>query len=98
VRQLRLKKREPSRTEQDILDEQPEHDEAMAMCVEAWHDLHSERPLGMAGAGLIPWRAMLEWARFHRLDREATKVVITVLRKLDHDRAEREASRAALKG
>jgi hypothetical protein len=98
VRQLRLKHREPSRSERDILDEQPETDEAVSVCVEAWHDLHSERPLGMAGAGLIPWRSMLEWARFHGLDREAAKVLITVLRKLDHDRAEREASKAALKG
>jgi hypothetical protein len=44
-------------------------------------------------AGPIPWTAIVEWARFHGLDREATGVLVTVIRRLDNDRAEREASK-----
>jgi hypothetical protein len=65
------------------------------LLVRAWHELHSCRPQGFSGAGLIPWTAIIEWCRFRGLDREATLLVVDVIRKLDHDRAEREASRAA---
>jgi hypothetical protein len=43
--------------------------------------------------GPIPWTAMIAWARFHGLDREATGVLVAVIRRLDNDRAERDASK-----
>jgi hypothetical protein len=63
------------------------------MCVHAWHDLHSERQLGFSGAGLIPWSRIVEWCRLRGFDREATLLIVAVIRKQDHDRAEREASK-----
>jgi hypothetical protein len=62
------------------------------MCLRAWGDLSTCRPIGMA-VGFIPWTAIIEWARFHGLDREATQILVDVIRKLDHDRAERDASK-----
>ncbi len=97
LRQMRIKKREASPDERAIIGGQPDQDDAMGLCVQAWHDLHSERPIGMGGAGLIPFTSVLTWAQFHCLDRDVTTILITVLRKLDHDRAEREASKANLR-
>lgn len=65
----------------------------MLLCIEAWEDLHSCRPVGFAGAGLIPWTAIVEWCRFRELDRDVMQMLVMVLRKLDYDRAEREASK-----
>jgi hypothetical protein len=58
------------------------------LCLRAWHDLHSERSQGFAGAGLIPWSSIIEWADVHGLDRESALLLVDVIRRLDHDRAE----------
>lgn len=97
VRQLRLKRRPPSATEREIIDAQPEIDEAIGIVLAAWRDLGTCRPIGMAGAGPIPWTAIVTWADRQALDHDATELLVSVLRRLDADRAEREASRAALK-
>ena len=62
----------------------------------AWHDLNTCRAIGMA-VGPIPWTAIVAWCEFHELDRDAAMQLIHVIRKLDNDRAEREASERALK-
>lgn len=92
MRQLRLRRRPASPDEQAILDRQPPHDDGVALCLTAWAELSTCRPIGMA-VGPIPWTAIIEWARFHGLDREATGVLVSVIRRLDNDRAEREHSK-----
>lgn len=66
----------------------------MDACLRAWHDLSTCRQVGMS-QGPIPFTAMLEWARFYRLDREATLLVWAVVRRLDRDHLERVASKGA---
>ena len=61
----------------------------------AWHDLGTCRPIGMS-AGAIPWTAIVAWADFHQFDREATAMLIHVIRTLDNDRAEAAAAKARL--
>lgn len=79
-----------------MLAEEPEQDAAMAICLSAWRDLSTCRPIGMA-VGPVPFTALLEWARFHSLDREATRIVWSVVRRIDADRAEAEASKDRLR-
>ncbi len=95
IRVSRGKPDAPTPIEQGILDEQPEVDDAMRLCIQAWQDLGTERPIGIAGAGVIPFRATLAWAQYHRLDRDATEILMTVINRLDCDRAQREASKAS---
>lgn len=94
---MRLHRRDPYPDEERILAGQPPIDVAMRMCVRAWRDLGTCRQVGMA-VGAIPFTAILTWAEFHRLDRDATTVLIDVVQKLDRDFAEREASKHALRG
>ncbi len=77
---------------------QPRMDAAMLMCVECWHDLASCRADGYSGRGQIPFTAILAWSDFKQLDRDLTAMLITVIRRLDYDRTEREASRRSLGG
>jgi hypothetical protein len=62
-------------------------------CLHAWADLGTERPVGMS-VGLIPWRAIVAWCQFHLFDREATQIMIYVIRTLDADQAEARAAQA----
>lgn len=110
--QLREKDREPKPgTERDTLAAEPERDMAMSLCIECWQALSSERTprlhalVGKGGAmaiktteGPIPFTAVLDWARFNRLDRELTDIVVEVVRMLDADRADRIASEMSLQG
>lgn len=93
---MRLHFRQPTPHEQEILSRQPECDEAMTLCISAWHELGTCRPVGMSGAGAIPFTATLQWAQFRGLDRELTEILLTVINKLDCERAEREASQRSL--
>lgn len=74
---------------------EPPRDFAVARCVEAWCDLSTTRGIGMA-TGPIPWTAIVRWCEFHELDREATMIVVHVIRTLDVDRAEDEQARRAV--
>lgn len=76
--------------------------EAGALCVAAWRDLESTRtqivvPIGMGGAVItqssIAWPRVKEWCEFQGLAKDETGIVVSVLRRLDGDRAKREASR-----
>lgn len=67
------------------------------MCIDAWNDLHSCRPLGFSGAGDIPYTAISTWADREGLDSELFRLLKHVIFRLDRDRAEREASKARAK-
>lgn len=79
-----------------ILEKRPPRDYAVSRCLEAWADLSTERPVGFA-VGAIPWSRIVAWCEFHGLDREASQVLIHVIRKLDIDRAEAQAAEDARK-
>ncbi len=64
----------------------------MRICIQAWNELGTERPVGMAGAMSIPFRATAFWADRNGLDRVAAEILLNVINRLDCDRAERQAS------
>ena len=101
-KQLRIHKRAPMPSEQEVLDRRPPHHDAAAIIVECWHDLSTERALslgyGVAVMGMIPWSKVMAWCRQHGLDADNTLLVWTVIRELDAKRADREASQRALNG
>ncbi len=65
----------------------------MRRCLQAWHSLSSCRPIGMSGAVAIPWTAIMEWCDRKGLDEPLTDLVVTVIERLDADRAEAQASK-----
>lgn len=72
--------------------DEPERDFAMQTVLRAWADLSTCRPIGMT-VGPIPWTAIVQWAEFHDLDRDAAGILVHVIRQLDIERAESEASK-----
>lgn len=74
-------------------DHTPENNEAIRMCVNAWHELDGDRHVGMAGAGSIPYTALVIWAETNNVDRENFELLRHVIRRLDNDRAIAEQSR-----
>lgn len=76
----------------------PDNNEAVRLCVNAWHQLGADRPLGFAGAGSIPYTALVTWAEVNHLDRESLDLVWSVIHHLDNDRAARIESERKLKG
>ncbi len=95
---MRLHKRAPHDSERETLAAEPEQDEAVAYCLQAWRDLATERPLGFSGAGPIPRSKLIEWASYQGFDREVAAVLWIVICRLERDRNERENSAAALRG
>lgn len=93
LRQLRLRGRGPeSPSEIAAFAAQPDLDAAAALCVRAWNDLSTCRPIGM-DVGPIPWTAIVTWAEFHELDLDSTMLITDVIRLLDFELSEREESR-----
>lgn len=82
--------------EQAVIAAQPPMDGAMAMVIECWRKLHGSRALGFGCMGPIPFDAVLGWAKWRRLDRELTEMLLVAIEKLDSDRVEREESKRAL--
>ncbi len=72
-------------------------DAAMQMVIDAWRDLEGERPLGFGVVGFVPFRAVIAWATHHRVDRDLTAMLISVIQRLDAARAERDAAERASK-
>lgn len=70
----------------------------MTLCIRAWNDLSTCRPIGMT-TGPIPWTAIASWCEWHEdyLDREASMQLIDVIRQLDNDYFERRQREALLK-
>lgn len=60
--------------------------------IEAWNDLATERPIGMA-TGYIPWSMIREWGRYNGLDKEGTQFLIRVIRMVDAERMEQRAAK-----
>lgn len=81
---------------------EPPLGDAGAVCVAAWNELDSSRQmtamtLGLAGSTLIKgdieWSKVKEWCTYEGLGRDETRVVASVLRRLDADRARSEGAR-----
>lgn len=86
-----------ARITEQLMATEPPRDHAVSRCVQCWADLSTERTVGMA-EGAIPWRAIRDWCAFHfGEDREATEIMIYVIRTLDVDRANARAAEAAQK-
>lgn len=47
--------------------------------------------------GPIPWTAMRDWCEFNRIDEEAARILIRVLRTLDIEQAEARRAEADVK-
>lgn len=81
-------------TEAEALSRRPGLDWAterfLALVLRAWNDLGASRHIGFGVLGCIPFESITQWATWNGLDREATLVLIAVIRKLDADRAERD--------
>lgn len=74
----------------------PDVDERTLFLADTWHRLGTERALGYGGSGPVPLRAITHWADRLGLDSESTMLLIDVIRRLDSDRAEREAAKRDL--
>ncbi len=79
-------------------DHRPDTSEAIRVCVNAWYELDADRKIGMAGAGAIPFTALVTWAEVNRLDRENFDVLRHVIRYLDNERTIREDAARKAKG
>lgn len=79
--------------ELDTLLAEPHLCAASRLCIDAWLDLQSERRIGFGALGPIPVTALLAWCRFHRLDGDVTQLVERVIRRLDNEYLDREASK-----
>lgn len=71
----------------------PENNEAIRMCMNAWHELDGDRHIGFGGQGPIPFTALVTWAEVNKLDDETFMLLRHVIRRLDNERAVREASK-----
>ncbi len=78
----------------EILEAEPPQDNAMGIVLEAWGDLMTCRPIGM-DVGPVPWDKAMDWCDRHGLDRHASRIVWTVIQRIDRDDRERR-SRPAL--
>ena len=78
-----------------LMDREPENNEAIAICARAYRDLSTCCSIGME-RGPIPWTAMVAWTAHHDLDRDASRIVLDVIRFIEGLRAEKEASKRAL--
>lgn len=79
-----------------LLAGQPPLGDDGSICVSAYRDLGTCRSNGM-DIGAIPWTAVIMWADFHGLDRDATAILWGVIRYVENENAEREASKRRLK-
>lgn len=91
---MRIHKRAPyPGTELDTLAREPRLDYAMQLCVDAWFDLGTERYIGFGACGPIPGSKVREWAADRQLDRDLSRLLQRVIRKLDITHLDREASK-----
>lgn len=74
-----------------ILEQRPAFDYAMSRCLEAWGDLSTERPIGFA-VGAIPESKIWGWCDRRGMDYESAEILVHVIRRLDNERAERQAA------
>ena len=67
--------------------DRPDNNEAVRMCVNAWHELDADRHVGYSAVGPIPFTALATWSEINRLDRENFELLRHVIRYLDNERA-----------
>lgn len=96
--------------EQDVLARRPPHHPATALCIEALHDLDTERAMAIASGsngqtfwtriqhGPIPWSRVMQWCEIQGLDADNTAMVWSVVHEYDMKRLAREASERQLNG
>lgn len=92
LRQLRIRQRDPTASEQEILSREPPRDAAMDMIIDAWSTLGTCRQFGMV-TGPIPYTAVLAWCGEEQLDDDMRRLVVAVLKRLDRDFMDRQQSR-----
>lgn len=68
----------------------------MTICIKAWSELVTCRPIGMT-VGAIPVTAVLALCAADGLDREATAIVREVIRIVDNQFLDQQASRQRLR-
>lgn len=67
-----------------FLDNRPELHEHLAFAWQAFLELSTDRPVGLGGAGPIPWAAIDRYARRYRLDDvDAFEIFMTLVRAAD---------------
>lgn len=69
----------------------------MAIFLEAWDQLSSERMPGPVCAGAIPWRAIRDWVREEGFDSDWRRLLTAVIHDQDIKRAKRISSELELK-
>jgi hypothetical protein len=89
LKQLRIHERKPDKKERALLAKEPERDPAMHIVIDCWFDLDTCRPTYESP---IPWTAIVEWVRAHRLDRQWLQTLSGLIRHLDISRLDRIAS------
>lgn len=77
----------------EILAQEPEQDDAMGVVLNAWDDMSTCRPVGMS-EGRIPWDKVRLWGKDHGLDRDARRILWSVIKRIDIEELERRAFEA----
>jgi hypothetical protein len=92
IEQGEKKGRPPTLDQLAFLESEPVLDAGLAIMCRAYVELSTCRSNGMS-IGPISWLAMVEWARYHELDRHITDHLIRVLRLVDAETLRRAAER-----
>lgn len=82
------------------MDSEPAVDEILRLLIDAWSDMSTERPQGWK-TGLIPWSRIRAWCTFYNFDREATGLIIRVIRDVDvklYDERDLREKAASIRG
>ena len=77
----------------EVLSREPPQDDAMGVCLNAWDDLSTCRPVGMV-EGRIGWDKARDWCRDRGMDHSATRILWTVIKRCDVEELERRAFEA----
>lgn len=77
----------------EIFARQPEQDDAMGVCLNAWETLQTCRPGGMV-EGWIPWDKCDLWCQRHGLDDDAARILWAVIHRCDIAELEHRAFEA----
>ena len=102
ARQCEIHKREPTANERRILADQPRLDgltrEQVMLVVECWFTCSADRTMGFSTTSDIPSLAVRAWAKEERLDRDARRLLVRVIRHVDSWWSKREAEKRKLEG
>lgn len=63
-------------------EDEPELESSDVFYLKGFHDLSTCRSIGM-GMGPIPWRDIIEYAGFYRLDEDITEAFVDIIREMD---------------